>query len=100
MRVEFFGDEIDQISEFDPLTAQVRSRLKHIAIFPASHYVVDPKEMLRATTDIEEELKERVDFFKRNDRLPEKSLRHHRAHEMYFGENPYRFARTASQQAF
>lgn len=80
VRVEFFGDEIDQISEFDPLTAQVRSRLKHIAIFPASHYVVDPKEMLRATTDIEEELKERVDFFKRNDRLLEAQRISERTH--------------------
>ena len=80
VRVEFFGDEIDQISEFDPLTAQVRSRLKHIAIFPASHYVVDPKEMLRATTDIEEELNERVDFFKRNDRLLEAQRISERTH--------------------
>lgn len=71
IRVEFFGDEIDQISEFDPLTMQVKRRLMHAAIFPASHYVVDPQQMLRATKDIEAELSERITYFKRNDRLLE-----------------------------
>ena len=71
VRVELFGDEIDQICEFDPLTGMVKTRLNHIAIFPASHYVVEPGEILRATRDIEEELKERVDYFKRNGRLLE-----------------------------
>ena len=71
VRVELIGDEIDQICEFDPLTGMVKTRLNHIAIFPASHYVVEPGEILRATRDIEEELKERVDYFKRNGRLLE-----------------------------
>ena len=71
VRVELFGDEIDRISEFDPLTGIVKTQLNHIAIFPASHYVVEPQEILRATNDIEEELKERVDYFKHNGRLLE-----------------------------
>ena len=71
IRVEFFGDEIDRISEIDILTGEVKDELKHIAIFPASHYVVDCENIKRAVADIEEELEERVKEFKRNDKLLE-----------------------------
>ena len=71
VRVEFFGDEVDRITEFDPLTGEVKSRLEHIAIFPASHYVVDGDKMEEAIGRIEKELKERVDYFKREDKLLE-----------------------------
>ena len=71
VRVEFFGDEVDRITEFDPLTGEIRSRLEHIAIFPASHYVVEAEKMEEAIGRIEEELKERVDYFKREDKLLE-----------------------------
>ena len=65
VRVEFFGDEVDRIAEFDPLTGEIRCRLEHVAIFPASHYVVDREKLLQATKAIEEELKERVAFSER-----------------------------------
>ena len=71
VRVEFFGDEIDRITEFDPLTGNVKARLEHVAIFPASHYVVAPEKMEKAICAIEEELKERVEWFKREDKLLE-----------------------------
>lgn len=71
VRVEFFGDEVDRIAEFDPLTGEIRCRLEHVAIFPASHYVVDREKLLQATKAIEEELKERVTFFKSEDKLLE-----------------------------
>ena len=71
VRVEFFGDEVDRIAEFDPLTGEIRCRLEHVAIFPASHYVVDREKLLQATKAIEEELKERVAFFKSEDKLLE-----------------------------
>ena len=71
VRVEFFGDEIDRITEFDALTVNVKARLEHVAIFPASHYVVAPEKMEKAICAIEEELKERVEWFKREDKLLE-----------------------------
>lgn len=71
VRVEFFGDEVDRISEFDPLTGEVKSRLEHVAVFPASHYVVSPERMETAIKNIEAELKERVAYFKREDKLIE-----------------------------
>ena len=71
VRVEFFGDEVDRITEFDALTGNVKSRLEHVAIFPASHYVVAPEKMERAIADIEAELEERVAYFKREDKLLE-----------------------------
>ena len=71
VRVEFFGDEVDRITEFDPLTGEVKSRLEHVAIFPASHYVVSAEKMEAAIKNIEAELKERVDYFKREDKLIE-----------------------------
>ncbi len=71
VRVEFFGDEVDRISEIDGLTGERKCLLDHIAIFPASHYVVEKEEMDRATRQIEEELAERVTFFKHEDKLIE-----------------------------
>ncbi len=70
-RVEFFGDEIDRITEIDILTGEIRDELKHVAIFPASHYVVDKDNIKRAVQDIEKELEERVKEFKRQDKLLE-----------------------------
>lgn len=71
IRVEFFGDEIDRITEIDVLTGEIRDDLKHAAIFPASHYVVDKENINRAVKDIEAELEERVKEFKRQDKLLE-----------------------------
>lgn len=71
VRVEFFGDEIDRITEFDALTGSAKAKLEHVAIFPASHYVVAPEKMEKAICAIEEELKERVEWFKREDKLLE-----------------------------
>ena len=71
IRVEFFGDEIDRITEVDVLTGEIKCELNHIAIFPASHYVVPMEQILRAAKDIEEELKERVTYFKSEDKLLE-----------------------------
>ena len=71
IRVEFFGDEIDRIVEIDTLTGEVLCERKHVGIFPASHYVVPMEQILRAADDIEEELKERVDYFKSEDKLLE-----------------------------
>ncbi|MBO4889482.1 MAG: excinuclease ABC subunit UvrB [Lachnospiraceae bacterium] len=71
IRVEFFGDEIDRISEFDPLTGKVHSTLNHFAIFPASHYVIPKDKLTRAVSTIEEELAEQVRFFKSEDKLIE-----------------------------
>ena len=71
VRVEFFGDEIDRIVEFDTLTGEVRNELSHIAIFPASHYVVSKENMERAIADIEVELNEQVKLFKSEGKLLE-----------------------------
>ena len=71
IRVEFFGDEIDRISEVDPLTGQVHATLEHVAIFPASHYVVAQEKINRACDTIEQELEERIRFFKSEDKLLE-----------------------------
>ncbi|MBQ4465191.1 MAG: excinuclease ABC subunit UvrB [Oscillospiraceae bacterium] len=71
IRVEFFGDEIDRISEVDVLTGKVRAVLQHAAIFPASHYVVGDEKMEAAIKDIEEELAERVQYFTENHKLIE-----------------------------
>ena len=71
VRIEFFGDEIDRITEIDPLTGNKKAELSHFAIFPASHYVL-PREMIeRATKTIEEELVERVKYFKSENKLLE-----------------------------
>ncbi len=71
VRVEFFGDEIDRITEIDVLTGEIKARLAHCAIFPASHYVVPQEKINRAVTGIEEELAERVRYFKSEDKLIE-----------------------------
>ena len=71
VRVEFFGDEIDRITEFDPLTGKARAQLTHFAVFPASHYVIPRDKLVRAVSTIEEELAEQVRFFKSEDKLIE-----------------------------
>ncbi len=71
IRVEFFGDEVDRITEIDVLTGQVKAELEHIVVFPASHYVVEADEMERAIRDIEVELEDRVQYFKSEDKLLE-----------------------------
>ncbi|MGI6107478.1 MAG: excinuclease ABC subunit UvrB [Lachnospiraceae bacterium] len=71
VRVEFFGDEVDTISEFDPVTGNVLDRLEHVAIFPASHYVVGNEKMMRATDAILDEMKEQAARFRREDKLIE-----------------------------
>ena len=71
IRVEFFGDEIERITEIDLLTGEIKSELNHVAIFPASHYVVSKESIDRATKAIEEELEEQVRYFKSEDKLLE-----------------------------
>ena len=71
IRVEFFGDEIDRITEIDPVTQRTHASLEHVTIFPASHYVVAPEKIKVACENIEEELKERVQYFKSEDKLLE-----------------------------
>ncbi len=71
VRVEFFGDEIDRITEIDVLTGEAKNRLEHISIFPASHYVVPQEQINRAVVEIEKELEERVRYFKGEDKLLE-----------------------------
>ncbi len=71
IRVEFFGDEIDRISEIDVLTGEIKCTLEHIAIFPASHYVVSQEKLEEAIKTIQEELEERVRYFKSEDKLLE-----------------------------
>ena len=70
-RVEFFGDEVDRITEIDTLTGEIKAQLGHVAIFPASHYVVPKEKMMQATENILAELKERVAYFKSEDKLLE-----------------------------
>ena len=71
VRVEFFGDEIDRITQIDVLTGEIKGELTHAAIFPASHYVVPAEQIRRAADAIEEELEERVKYFKSEDKLLE-----------------------------
>ena len=71
IRVEFFGDEIDRIAEFDVLTGEVKVQLSHVAVFPASHYVVPQEKILEACGRIEEELEERIKYFKGEGKLLE-----------------------------
>ena len=71
VRVEFFGDEIDRITQIDVLTGEIRGELEHVAIFPASHYVVPAEQIKRAAEAIEQELEERVQYFKSEDKLLE-----------------------------
>ena len=71
VRVEFFGDEVDRISEFNPLTGEIKADLKHIAIYPASHYIVPKEKMKEAIQEIEQELEERLVYFRREGKLLE-----------------------------
>jgi excinuclease ABC subunit B len=71
VRIEFFGDEIDRIVEFDPLTGEIKRSLTFTCIFPASHYVVAEDKLERALVEIEKELAERIAYFKENDKLLE-----------------------------
>lgn len=71
IRVEFFGDEVERILEIDTLTGEIKSSLEHIVIFPASHYVVAPDKMGEAIRNIEDELAERIRYFKSEDKLLE-----------------------------
>ena len=70
-RIEFFGDEVDRIMEIEALTGEMKAQLEHVAIFPASHYVVPKEKMMRATENILAEMKEQVTFFKSEDKLLE-----------------------------
>lgn len=71
VRVEFFGDEIERIVEFDVLTGEVKRSINFLAIFPASHYVVPQEQIERAIVDIKKEMAERVQYFQENDQLIE-----------------------------
>ena len=71
VRVEFFGDEIDRITEIDVLTGEIKSQLEHCGVFPASHYVVPQEKINKAAVAIEAELQERVKYFKGEDKLLE-----------------------------
>ena len=71
LRVEFFGDEIDRITEFNALTGNAVCELAHAAIYPASHYVVSKNEIHRSVEEIRREMEERVKYFKENDKLIE-----------------------------
>ena len=71
IRVEFFGDEIDRISEINPLTGELKALLRHAAIYPASHYIVSRDKMKKALAEIERELQERLAYFRENGKLLE-----------------------------
>lgn len=71
IRVEFFGDEIDRISEFNPLTGEIKCNLSHVAIYPASHYVVEHEKMERALEEIYNEMTETAENFKKEGKLLE-----------------------------
>ena len=76
VRVEFFGDEVDRISEFNPLTGEIKADLKHIAIYPASHYIVPKEKMKEAIQEIEQELEERLAYFRREAQRIEQRTRY------------------------
>ena len=71
IRVEFFGDEIDRISEINPLTGELKAILRHAAVYPASHYIVSRDKMQTALAEIERELEERLAYFRENGKLLE-----------------------------
>ena len=71
IRVEFFGDEIDRITEINPITGELIATLRHAAIYPASHYIVDSGKMERAIAELERELQERLQYFRENNKLLE-----------------------------
>lgn len=80
IRVEFFGDEVDRIQEIDVVTGEATADLEHMVVFPASHYVVAPDKMERAIAGIEQELDERVKYFKSEDKLIEAQRISERTH--------------------
>lgn len=80
IRVEFFGDEIDRISEINPLTGELKALLKHAAIYPASHYIVSKDKMQTALAEIERELQERLEYFRSNGKLLEAQRIEQRTH--------------------
>ena len=80
IRIEFFGDEIDRISEIDPLSGKTLRTPEHVMLFPASHYVVEQDTLKRACDTIEEELTERIRYFKSEDRLLEAQRISERTH--------------------
>ena len=71
IRIEFFGDEIDRLSEFDPLTGEIKRDITFTCIFPASYYVIAPNKMEKALKEIDDELRERIAWFKSHDKLLE-----------------------------
>lgn len=71
IRIEFFGDEIDRITEIDYLTGKIVGLRNHVVIFPASHYVTTPERIEKAIVDVQDELKDRIDYFKDNEKLIE-----------------------------
>ena len=71
VRIEFFGDEIDRVCEFNPVTGEILEYLNYIAIYPATHYVIDPDKREKAFEEIENELEERVEWFKSQNKLLE-----------------------------
>ncbi len=71
IRIEFFGDEIDRICEINPLTGEIKSKLSHVAIYPASHYVVGPEKIEKALTEIGREMLDRVEEFTKEGKLIE-----------------------------
>lgn len=80
IRVEFFGDEIDRITEINPLTGEFRAELRHAAIYPASHYIVPREKLNRALQELEGELEERVRYFKEHDKAVEAQRIEQRTH--------------------
>lgn len=80
VRVEYFGDEIDRISEINVVTGEVKAIVSHAAIFPASHYIVGDDKMENALLEIDSELAERVDYFQRNNKLIEAQRIEQRTH--------------------
>lgn len=80
IRIEFFGDEIDRITEINVVTGEIIGRITHAAIFPASHYVVGSDKVSRAVKEIEQELKDRVSFFQMNNKLIEAQRIEQRTH--------------------
>lgn len=80
IRVEYFGDEIDRISEINAVTGEVKSRLSHAAIFPASHYIISDERIEAAMKEIDSELAERIDYFQQNNKLIEAQRIEQRVH--------------------
>lgn len=80
IRLEFFGDEIDRICEINPLTGEIKKVLNHVAIYPASHYIVPPEKMSRSLQNIQKELDERIAYFQKEGKLIEAQRIEQRTH--------------------